>query len=1090
MTTYAGAAVVVIVNALGQHSLWRDEQADPPGWRRVSAALTEAEGLAAVERSWRTLAPVTLGNWEEAHGGGPVHEAFAALASRQPAALAVSAGQAQVTYGELDEGANRLAHYLAGIGAAPETVIGVHLDPGTDVIRVILAIMKAGAAYLPLDRSFPAERLAAICARAQPAAVITADPVPFAAEGTLAVPLDELDSELELLPATAPAVRPAPGNLCYVIHTSGTSGDPKAVAVSYGSLACTVPVLARQYQTSPADRVGQLASLAFDTSIEQIFTALTSGAALIMPPPGTLAPSGLLRLIHTAGITVIDLTPAYWHPLLKGASPSDPRLRSVRLMITGGEAANPADCAAALRAAPWARLLNAYGLTETTITSAVHDIGIAAVAADAAVPAGRPVGHTRITIVDNQLRPVPDGQPGEICIGGCGVARGYLGQPALTAARFVPDPGGSPGARMYRTGDRGRWQDSGALEVTGRIDRQLKVRGFRVDPAEIEGVLAAYPGITQVSVTADRSGAAGTRLAACYTISPAARESGTPSSPAPADLRRYLRDRLPGYMIPSSFTATGDLAPPPGPAATGQPAEAGHDSQHQPLTAGQAAITSLWARLLGADHVGLDDDFFDLGGDSLLTAEMLAHASAIFGLPPDSTRALTLALLDGPSPRAFAAAVEAARTGQLASCDQDADFAGDAELGVTIARPAPKAQPPQWRAPREVLLTGATGFVGAHLMHEVTARTAARVWCLARARDAAEALERINAAAARYNLPAPPAGRVMPLPGDLAEPFLGLAPATFRALADTIDVIYHAGARVNFIYPYRALRAANVGGTREVIRLAGLSRGIPVHYVSSTAVLASLGTAGTREAAENTPPAHPERLRMGYAQTKYVAENLLRAASRAGLPVAIYRPLDVVGSLAAGAWPTTGELAAVTRFITDTGLTPDIDLPLDLVAADVCAQAIRHISLTRQPDGRVYHLAGPGRTSLRDLAARLRDHGYKITEVPFSNWIHEIARTAATSPAHPMTAFLPLFIDRDPASGLTVAEMYLGHVFPVYSQANTERALRGSGVVFGAGRPLLDRNISRLVQTGYLPAPPGGGGTASARSLRSPRRVP
>jgi thioester reductase-like protein len=214
---------------------------------------------------------------------------------------------------------------------------------------------------------------------------------------------------------------------------------------------------------------------------------------------------------------------------------------------------------------------------------------------------------------------------------------------------------------------------------------------------------------------------------------------------------------------------------------------------------------------------------------------------------------------------------------------------------------------------------------------------------------------------------------------------------------------------------------------------------------------------------------------MGYVETKYVAEELLRNASRAGLPVAIYRPLDIVGSLASGAWSTSTEMAALIRFMTDTGLAPDIELPLDFVAADTCAQAIRHISLTEEAVGRVYHLAGPGHITLRTLNAQLRERGYKIAEIPFDAWSRELARQAARDPSHPMTAFLPLFLDRDAASGLTVAEMYLGHVFPSYSRANTERALRGTGVSFdSAAVQLLDRNIGRLMRTGYLPEPPGG----------------
>jgi thioester reductase-like protein len=262
-----------------------------------------------------------------------------------------------------------------------------------------------------------------------------------------------------------------------------------------------------------------------------------------------------------------------------------------------------------------------------------------------------------------------------------------------------------------------------------------------------------------------------------------------------------------------------------------------------------------------------------------------------------------------------------------------------------------------------------------------------------------------------------------------------------------------------------------VAGTREIIRLAGRYRGIPVHYVSTTAVLAGLGVAGVHEVTEETPLGYPERLRMGYVETKYVAEEMLRSAGRAGLPVAIYRPLDIVGSIDTGAWSTSTELAALVKYMTDTGLAPDIDLPLDFVPADVCAAAIRHIA-SEGGTGRTYHLASPKHALLRSLVERLRDRGYQIDDLAFDDWAAELARYAVIDPSHPMAAFMPLFVDRDSASGLTVAEMYLAHVFPTYSRSNTEHALAGSGIVFPpVNGQLLDRNIDRLMESGYLRSP-------------------
>jgi amino acid adenylation domain-containing protein/thioester reductase-like protein len=1073
-------AFVIVVNDLGQHALWQAELDVPWGWRRQSPVMSRSQCLGAVEGSWQDIAPLTARAAPRGDGGRFVHERFADQAARRPDANAIVAGRSRVTYRALDESAGRLAHYLAAAGVGPETVTGVHLERGVDLITAILAIMKAGGGYLPLDPAFPVDRLTRVCAQVSPLAVITGTRAAWRGAGARLLPLDELAADLAQRPVTSPGARPDQDNLCYVIHTSGSTGAPKAVAVSFGSMACVIGEMARAYQIGEEDRVGQVAAMAFDTFLEQVFTALTTGASLTLPPHGTMAPSELLRGVARKRVTVLDLTPAYWHQVLALTHPADERLRSVRLMITGGEMADPADCRAALRAAPWARLLNAYGLTETTITSAVFDIGAWLPTAEphAAVPVGHPSGHARIMVLDGELNPVPAGTAGEIYIGGCGVARGYLGRPALTAERFLPDARGVTGGRMYRTGDLGRWLADGSLEVGGRADRQLKVRGYRVEPGEIESVLGEHPDIDQVSVVASTRDSGDTRLVAYYTPSAAAAAETALHHPPAVSLRHYLLDRLPGYMVPAAFIARHHLPPGAGPwpdGLDGHDGQAEHGRAHaERHTPTQAGLSALWARLLGQHHVALDDDFFALGGNSLLAAEMLAHTRSIFGISADSVRPLTRCLLRDPTLRGFSAATADARAGRLAA-DGDqagADFTRETRLNLKLrVDGAPSYPRPDWRGPRDVLLTGATGFLGVHLLSELLSATGARVHCLVRARDDAAAMSRIRHAADRYELAVPPADRVVPLAGDLAEPRLGLSDAAFRDLARGIDVIYHAGALVNFIYPYQELRGANVGGTREVIRLAGLYRGIPVHYVSTTAVLAGLGVAGTRTVTEETPLAYPELLRMGYVETKYVAEELLRAAGRAGLPVAVYRPLDIVGSLHTGAWSTSTEMAALIRFIADSGLAPDIDLPLDFVAADVCAAAIRHISVTAGATGRTYHLASQENAPLGVLAGRLRDRGYQIAELPFDDWVRELARQAARDPSHPMAAFLPLFVDRG-AAGLTVAEMYLNHIFPSYTRTNTERALQGSGIAFPpVSGQLLDSNIDRLMRTGYLPAP-------------------
>jgi len=1085
---------IVAVNDQGQHAVWPAELALPAGWRQQSAAMPERACLAAIAAEWEDIAPVSVRAAEQAperrdasrrgaearyaHSHGHrlryVHELFGEQASRRPGSTAVISAGTELTYGQLDRSANQLARHLAGMGVGPETLVGVCLERGTEAIRCLLAILKAGGAYLPLDPSLPAARLTQMCAEARPMVILVsrADARAFSETDARLLLIDEWAPEPTAPLVTAPEVSLQADNIAYAVYTSGSVGQPKAVAVSHGSLACVSQEISREYQISPSDRVVQLASLGFDTSVEQVLVTLICGAKLLLPAAGTVAPTDLLRYLAEEQVTVIDLTPAYWHQILALTEPEDERLRSVRLMITGGDRANPADCRAAMRAARGARLLNAYGLTETTITSTLFGVREELVSSkpSASVPVGQPIRHAHVLVLDQNLSQVPAGGVGEIYIGGCGVARGYLGRPELTAEFFLPN-GYSvvPGSRMYRTGDLGRWRDDRQLEVIGRVDDQIKIRGFRVEPAEIESALVSHPDITEAVVIAHEFGPGNKQLAAYYRP---ARDL-----PSDASLRSFLGARVPSFMIPATFVAIDQIPlTPQGKVdrrALPYPATASAGRLDEGYTPIQTGMSHLWSRLLKTGRVSLDDDFFQLGGNSLLAAEMLARVRVIFGIGASYVRPLTRCLLRDATLRGFSNATQDARAGRLTAdgADPRVDFTKEAELVDPVPRPA--GPPPDWKRPREMLLTGSTGFFGIHLLRELLTATTARVHCLVRARSAAHALRRIADAAERYGLDGLALDRVVPVAGDLAEPNLGLSPATFSELARTIDIIHHAGAIVNFIYPYEDLRAANVTGTRELIRLAGLYRGIPIHYVSTTAVLAGFGAMGVREVTEDTPLAYADHLCMGYLETKFVAEELLRNAGRAGLPVAIYRPLDIVGDHRTGIWNTATEMCALIRFITDTGVTPDIDLPLDFVPADICAAAIRHISMHVEASGNTYHLASPKYALLPSLVDRLRSRGFAVTAIPYREWVDELLRYAAQNPAHPMTPFVPLFVDLAGEAGLTVAEMYLEHIFPSYTRSHTEQALSGSDIVVPpVDEKLLDLTIDRLIATGYLKSPP------------------
>ena len=434
-------AYLVVVNEEEQRALWPAALAVPDGWRQKGHAMRKDACLSAITAAWPDIAPASVrdanraGLRRDAPGPGReigqppsrgpdqpaargrdpryVHEVFDDQASRQPDSPAVVSARDALTYRQLSRSANRLAHHLQGLGVAPETLVGVCLERGTEMIRCLLAILKAGGAYLPLDPSLPGIRLAQMREEAGIGLVLTdsSNARAFAGSDATLLLVDQMASDLASHPSSAPPVSLRAANIAYAIWTSGSAGRPKAVAVSHGSLRRLCQDALRAYALTPQDRVLQLAAVGFDTSLEQILATLLSGAALMLPPAGVVAPTSLIRYLTEHRVTVADLTPAYWHQLVAAAEAGDGQLGPLRLMITGGDQADAADCRAAARMAPGARLINAYGLTETTITSAVFEAAedVPSLRPGAPVPVGKPLPHAQILVLDEELNALPAG---------------------------------------------------------------------------------------------------------------------------------------------------------------------------------------------------------------------------------------------------------------------------------------------------------------------------------------------------------------------------------------------------------------------------------------------------------------------------------------------------------------------------------------------------------------------------------------------------------------------------------------------------------------------------------------------------------
>ena len=616
----------------------------PDGPLSALTLLDDAERRQVVEGWNRTEAPAP-----EACAS----RLFERQAERAPHAPAVLHGDARLSYGELNERANRLARFLVRMGVGPESRVGVHLERGPELVVALLAVLKAGGAYVPLDPAYPAERLGWMLADSGAAVLLTRDRLPADVHPPAGVRIVSLDAEaaaIEGEDADDLAAGPPGDALAYVIHTSGSTGTPKGVGIGQRALAGYVAHAAREYALAPGDRVLQFHSVSFDPAAEEIFATLLAGATLVLRGGEAIDPAVFWAACRRDALTVLVLPTAVWHSLVPHleAHPSD-LPPSLRLLVTGGERMLPEPLRAWRRAAgDRVRLLNSYGPTETTVGATLWDAAGAGDDPHPTVPIGRPVPNTRCYVLDAAMRPVPVGVPGELWIGGAQVARGYLGRAALTAERFVPEPfGGHAGGRMYGTGDRARWRADGVLEYLGRVDDQVKVRGFRVEPAEIEAALLRHPGVAACAVVA-RESASGDRRLVAYVV------GGTDA----AELRAHLRQRLPEHMVPGAFVGLDALPLTPAGkvdrrALPAPAAPEGEGRSLRPATEAEARVAGVWRELLGVERVGMEDSFFDLGGHSLLLVRLQARLASDF-----RSDLSVLELFQYPTVRALAARLQ------------------------------------------------------------------------------------------------------------------------------------------------------------------------------------------------------------------------------------------------------------------------------------------------------------------------------------------------------------------------------------------------------------------------------------------------
>ncbi|QDE98350.1 non-ribosomal peptide synthetase [Myxococcus xanthus] len=977
-----------------------------------------------------------------------MHELIQAQVERAPNAVAVVSGTRTLTYAELNRRANQLAHHLRRLGVRPEARVGLCVERTEDLVIGLLAILKAGGAYVPLDPAYPKERLALILEDAQVPVLLTQQRLlpELPATEARVVCLDADAAALGAEPEMNPGRVTTPDSLAYLIYTSGSTGKPKGVMIDHRNAVAFLQWA--QSVFSPESLAGTLAStsICFDLSVFEIFTPLCCGAKVIVAKNALELP----ELPAAKEVTLINTVPSAMGALLRGGGVP----ASVTIVNLAGEALAGALVDSIYALGHVRDVFNLYGPSETTTYSTFTRVN-----RGETPTIGRPVGNTQVYVLDANREPMPVGVPGEVYIGGHGVARGYLGRTELTAERFVTSPfAGDAGAHLYRTGDLARWLPDGQLEYLGRMDHQVKLRGFRIELGEIGAALQEHPGLRDAVVVV-REGSGADKQLVAYVVG----RDG--KAPEPGALRDHLKSRLPEYMVPFVFvslealplTPNGkvDRAALPAPERVGSGTAKAHVA---PRTPGEATLADIWRQVLGVEQVGVHDHFFELGGHSLLLYRVLVLARAASGADIPLR-----ALLQSPTLEEMARTIEAAKTGSLPVHDVVAELESDAVLEAGLLPGT--ALPPTSGPARAVLLTGATGFLGAFLLEELCRKTQARIHCLVRSKSEQEGMQRIRKNLESYSLWRDDlASRIVPVRGDIGQPLLGLSEAEFQRLSEDVDAVYHNGALVNFIYPYESMRAANVLGTREILRLCMRTRIKPLHYVSTVSVLPVGRQLPFRE---DEPLEAAASLVGGYAQSKWVAEKLVREASQRGLPVTIHRPGRVTGHSQTGAWNTDDLVCRTLKGCVQLGSAPSVDALLDVTPVDYVSSAIVDLSLRPESLGQTFHLVNPQFVRADEMWSHMRAFGYGLRVLPYDEWLAELGLAA---PSDRELGDLLLFLQQVPPEDRSVG----GPRMVVCDSGHTLKALGGTGTSCpSVDATLITTYLSSLVQRGFLAAPGG-----------------
>ena len=923
-----------------------------------------------------------------------------------PDAVALEDQKNSLTYKQLHDKVTSLANQLRSRNVGRDSLVGVLLPRSADYVIACLAALQAGGAFLVLELAYPPDLLADVLEDSQPTVVVTISAeVGKIKQGTPLVVLDEQqptsnghieENDLPPLPEETDLDR-----LSFVSYSSGTTGKPKGIANPHRAAVLSYDLRFSFSDLQPGDRVA--CNVFF---VWEIIRPLLRGATVVaVPDEASYDPRMLVDLLASKKITETLFTPTLFSAVLARHQELNNRLPHLRTIWLNGEVVTTDLARRGVQALPNTRLLNVYSACET------HEIACGDIAdmmrgldKDAAYcTVGCPLIDAKyIYILNESGQRVEDGETGELFVGGNLLARGYLNRPETTAKAFIRNPYSSQtGARMYRTGDKARLLSNGVLEITGRVGAMIKIRGYSVVPGKVESAIVNHLAASHCAVIPFGEGIDRQLVAYFVRDKECSEERPTveiDQAGRSSTARRMLMPYLAHYMIPSLWVEidkipTSDVSgkvdlkalPSPRP---GSPTGSARKLEQSPITVEQ--VTEIWASVLSvnASSITPEYNFFDLGGHSLLLADLAARLSNTFGFRVPVARLANPATLNG-----HLDTVRAIRDGHTAEVQDNlpAVLRADSILDKDIQPRESKIC--ALKDAKTVLLTGVTGFLGAFILRDLLESTSAQIICLVRFADSSQDDIPTGIARIRRNLldfglwSDNIMERVEISPGNLSRKRFGLPPDTFVSLAERIDVIVHAAATVNLVYPYAALQKPNVHGTREIIRLAALG-GATVQHISTNGVL--LPAAGKEGWSEDTMLEIGDVVKLadGYGQTKWVAEQLVLEAQKRGLPIKIHRLGTISGHSETGAANAWDLLTAMIVESIRIGHYPDVKgWRAEMTPVDFVSKAILHLSNQAETEQAIFHIGDPDPIDVSQVFQELNSLGYPTKPIEFTKWV-------------------------------------------------------------------------------------------------------